>query len=161
MQESTLSPQSGTMNLAEGPSPALHTTDLRTYSSGRSLRDVVYLGWQIAPSYSTVCEPKCGGWGGHGVSANEYSCAHWAQKNFDLTPYLMYSSVWCNKTVYDRWLNDHVSFPFQEARGSDQPAAWADLLWRHLHERHQVQVSGRCGPDPQQHQARYRHQTKY
>jgi len=29
-----------------------------------------------------VYEPKCGGRGGCGVSANEYSCAHGAQINF-------------------------------------------------------------------------------
>ena len=34
-----------------------------------------------------VYEPKCGGRGGCGVSANEYSCTHGAQINFrDLTP---------------------------------------------------------------------------
>ncbi len=38
-----------------------------------------------------VYEPKCGGGGGCGVSANEYSCAHGAQINFgDLTHYLTY-----------------------------------------------------------------------
>jgi hypothetical protein len=38
-----------------------------------------------------VYEPKCGGRGGGGcgVSANEYSCAHGAQINFQ-TPYLTY-----------------------------------------------------------------------
>ncbi len=35
--------------------------------------DVVYLCWPIAP---LVYEPKCGGWEGCGVSANENSCAH-------------------------------------------------------------------------------------
>jgi hypothetical protein len=40
-----------------------------------------------------VYEPKCRGGGGVcGVSANEYSCAHGAQKKFgDLTPYLTYA----------------------------------------------------------------------
>jgi hypothetical protein len=38
-----------------------------------------------------VYEPKCGGGGGCGVSANEYSCKHGAQINFgDLTPYFSY-----------------------------------------------------------------------
>ncbi len=38
-----------------------------------------------------VYGPKCGGGGGWGVSANEYSSAHGAQINFgDLTPYLNY-----------------------------------------------------------------------
>jgi hypothetical protein len=38
-----------------------------------------------------VYEPKCGGWGSRGVSANEYRSAHGAQINFaDLTPYLTY-----------------------------------------------------------------------
>ncbi len=53
-----------------------------------SQRDVVYLGWPIAPSYMS---PKAGGGGSRGVSANEYSCANGAQLNFrDLTPYLTY-----------------------------------------------------------------------
>ncbi len=38
-----------------------------------------------------VNEPKCGGGRELRVSANEYSCAHGAQRNFgDLTPYLTY-----------------------------------------------------------------------
>ncbi len=50
-----------------------------------SQRDVVYIGWPIAPSSM---------WGGkvavRGLSC-EYSCAHEAQSNFgDLTPYLTY-----------------------------------------------------------------------
>ncbi len=54
-----------------------------------SQRDVVYLGWPIAP-YA----PKCGGWKGKGVvgsqvPANEYSSAYRAQINFgDLRRYL-------------------------------------------------------------------------
>ncbi len=36
-------------------------------------RDVVYLGWPIAPSYT---RPNGGEGRGLGVSANEYSCAH-------------------------------------------------------------------------------------
>ncbi len=40
-----------------------------------SQRDVVYLGWPIAPSYMS---PNEGG-GGLQVSTNEYSCAHRAQ----------------------------------------------------------------------------------
>ncbi len=57
-----------------------------------SKRDVVYLGWPIAPSYMS----QNAGGGGRGllrcgVSANEYSCAHGAQINFgDLTSYLTY-----------------------------------------------------------------------
>jgi hypothetical protein len=40
-------------------------------------RDVVYLGWPIAPSYMST------------ALVNEYSCAHSAQINFgDLLPYL-------------------------------------------------------------------------
>ncbi len=59
---------------------------VRTLSRIRGLqRDVVYLGWPIEPSYIS---PNAGG-EGCGVSANEYSCPHGAQKNFrDLTPYL-------------------------------------------------------------------------
>jgi hypothetical protein len=53
-----------------------------------SQRDVVLLGWPIAPSYM---EPKCGGGEGWVVSSNEYSCAHGAQINFgDLVRYLTY-----------------------------------------------------------------------
>ncbi len=38
-----------------------------------------------------VYEPKCGGGGVAGFSANEYSCAHEDQINFgDLTPFLTY-----------------------------------------------------------------------
>ncbi len=41
-----------------------------------------------------VYEPKCGGGGGCGVPANEYSCAHRAQINLgDLTRYLTYAST--------------------------------------------------------------------
>jgi hypothetical protein len=44
-----------------------------------SQRDVVYLGWPIAPSYMS---PNAGGWGGDcGVLANEYSCAYGAQSS--------------------------------------------------------------------------------
>ncbi len=39
-----------------------------------------------------VYESKCGGGGGCGVSANEYSCAHGAQINFgDIPPYLTFA----------------------------------------------------------------------
>jgi hypothetical protein len=49
-----------------------------------SQRDVVYLGWPKAPSYMS---PNAGGGGSCGVSANEYSCAHGAQRKFGgLTP---------------------------------------------------------------------------
>jgi hypothetical protein len=57
-----------------------------------SLRDVVYLGWPITPSYVS---PNAGEWGvgGCGVLANEYSIAHGTQINFgDRTPYLTYDS---------------------------------------------------------------------
>ncbi len=48
-----------------------HDAATATWLSGR---DVVYLCWPIAPSYTS---PKCGGRGKFwGVSANEYSCAH-------------------------------------------------------------------------------------
>jgi hypothetical protein len=51
----------------------------------------------LADQYSAlVYEPKCvgRGGGGCGVSANEYSCGHEAQKNCrDLTPYLTYAHV--------------------------------------------------------------------
>jgi hypothetical protein len=61
-------------------------TDATRVKTMGSPRDVVYLGWQIAPSYTS---PKAGG--DCGVSANEYSCANGAQTNFgDLTPYLTY-----------------------------------------------------------------------
>ncbi len=57
-----------------------------------SQRDIVYLGWLIAPSYMS---PNAGGVEGVcGVSANEYSCSHGAQINFgDLTLYLTYARV--------------------------------------------------------------------
>jgi hypothetical protein len=59
----------------------------RLFSFSRGLpRDVVSRGWPIAPS---LMSPNACGWGGCGVSANEYSYAHRAQINFgDLTPYL-------------------------------------------------------------------------
>ncbi len=45
----------------------------------------------VLTNSSLVFEPKCGGGGGCGVSANEYSCAHGALINFgNLTPYLTY-----------------------------------------------------------------------
>ncbi len=50
-----------------------------------SQRDVVYLGWSIAPN--SVYDPNAGG--GGGASANEYSCVQGAQINFeDPTLYL-------------------------------------------------------------------------
>ncbi len=59
-----------------------------------SKRDVVYLGWQIAPSYMSGGES-----GSCGVSANEYSCAHGAQINLgDLTPYLTYGGEGLTRT---------------------------------------------------------------
>ena len=50
-----------------------------TTLSGGLERDVVYLGWPIALSYMS---PNAGEWReeGCGVSANEYSCAHGAQR---------------------------------------------------------------------------------
>ncbi len=57
-----------------------------------SQRDVVYLGWPIAPLFMS---PNAWGGGGCDVSANEYSCAHGSQINFgDLTPYLTYGCWW-------------------------------------------------------------------
>ncbi len=54
-------------------------------------RDVVYLGWPIAPSY--MAQNTGGGGGSCGVSANEYSW-HRVQLNFgDLTPYLTYDAL--------------------------------------------------------------------
>ncbi len=51
-------------------------------------RDVVYLGWPMAPSYMS---PNAGG-GGLRISSNEYSCAHGAQINFgDLTTCITYA----------------------------------------------------------------------
>jgi hypothetical protein len=73
-------------------------TMLCVQTTGASQRDVVYLGWPIAPSYMS---PNAGGWG-RGVagsqpmstSANEYIGAHEARISFgDLTPYLIYVSV--------------------------------------------------------------------
>jgi hypothetical protein len=56
------------------------------------------------PSWLTnsalVYEPKCGGGGGYGVSANELSCAHGAYINFgDLTPYLTCGKIGTNLEV--------------------------------------------------------------
>ncbi len=52
-----------------------------------SHRDVVYIGWPIAPTYMS---PNAGG-GDCWVSVYEYSCAHGAQINFgDLNLYLTY-----------------------------------------------------------------------
>ncbi len=69
------------------PYPVAFNTDA---DLGRgSQRDVVYVGWPIAPSYMS---PNAGE-GGCGASSNEYSCAHGAQTNFeDLTSYLTYGS---------------------------------------------------------------------
>ncbi len=50
---------------------ALFTPDGCCSVSGGLQRDVVYLGWSIAPS---SMNPNAGGGGSCGVSANEYSC---------------------------------------------------------------------------------------
>ncbi len=60
--------------------------DLKPQTRGPQ-RDVVHLGWPIAPSYMSLNAGDCG------VSANEYSCTHGYQINCgDLTPYLTYAS---------------------------------------------------------------------
>jgi hypothetical protein len=52
---------------------------------GRGVTKRCRLSW-----LTLVYEPISGGGGDFGVSANEYSCAHGAQMNFeDLTPYLI------------------------------------------------------------------------
>ncbi len=57
-----------------GGSPPLQGHNAQARSVSRwSQRDVVYLCRPIAP---LVYESQCGGMGGCGVSANEYSCAH-------------------------------------------------------------------------------------
>ncbi len=67
-------------------------------------RDVVHLGWPIAPSYMS---PKAGGGGSCGVSANEYSCTVYtgAPLNFgDLTPYLTYDFSWLHEISHQKTL---------------------------------------------------------
>ncbi len=62
--------------------------DCRPWNRGLQ-RDVVYLGWPIAPSYGS---PNEGGGRSCGVTANKYSGITGAQINFgDLTPYLTYA----------------------------------------------------------------------
>ncbi len=59
-------------------------TDSQRGATRRAQRDVVYLGWPIAPSYMSPNAGVRSCW----VSANEYSCAHGDQINFgDLTPF--------------------------------------------------------------------------
>jgi hypothetical protein len=72
------------------PPPPPPTQPPILYGRG-SQRDVVY-PWLT--NSALVYEPKCGGRGGCGVSANEYNCTHGAQINFeDLTPYLTYCMI--------------------------------------------------------------------
>ncbi len=59
------------------------------YSQGVTER--CRLSWLTNSCLVQYMSPTAGGGGGCGVSANEYSCAHLAQINFeDLTPYLPY-----------------------------------------------------------------------
>ncbi len=51
-------------------------------------RDVVYLGWPIAPSYMRQMR---GEWGSCGVSANEYSCAQDPNK------------LWRSNSLFNLW----------------------------------------------------------
>ncbi len=88
-----------------------------------SQRDVVHLGWPIAPS---CMSPNAGrGGGGCGVSANEYSCAHGEQINFeDLTPYLTYNCMKvCNRRnkveVHTFKLTDDFWFEYFATHGSN------------------------------------------
>ncbi len=51
-----------------------------------------------------VYEPKCGGRGSCGVSANEYSCTHGAQISFwDPTPYLTYGTSFVRCWKWSCW----------------------------------------------------------
>ncbi len=67
-----------------------NSRSLETLSQG-SQRDVVYLGWPIAPSYmSPNAAVRGGGFRFRGL--RKCSCAHGAEINFgDLTPYLSYA----------------------------------------------------------------------
>jgi hypothetical protein len=88
-----------------------HMQKMPTFVCIRGLqRDVVYHGWPT--NSALVYEPKCGGGGGCGVSANEYrygtAVYTGAQINFgDLTPYLTYG-------LYPRSHNICVQLPLRE-----------------------------------------------
>ncbi len=75
-------------------------------------RDVIYLGWPIAPR---IWAQLGGGGGCGGLSQWVYSCAHEAQINFgDLTPYLTYDAKWKQTVVFAKSINEaqcHVSHP--------------------------------------------------
>ncbi len=59
------------------------------YNQGGLQRDVVYLCWPIAPSYT-------GGGGGRGVSANEYSLAHHVTKSPN--------KLWRSTSIFNLWV---------------------------------------------------------
>ncbi len=83
-QSSCMSPGEDTKGSGGGVGEEPNHTTARNPVSQGLQRDVVYLGWPIAPLY--IC-PKSGGWGE--ISANEYSCPHGALINFgDLASYL-------------------------------------------------------------------------
>jgi hypothetical protein len=69
-----------------------------------SQRDVVYLGWPIAPSYMSPIRGMGVGVVGSQPMSTDVQCAHGAQRNFvDLTPYLTYGY-----TVYIIWANQET-----------------------------------------------------
>jgi hypothetical protein len=70
------------------PKLQYYSTNLvRTKNLAQGVTKRCRLSWLT--NSGLVNEPKCGGRGRGGVSANEYSCAHGDQINFgDLTPYI-------------------------------------------------------------------------
>ncbi len=57
-------------------------------------KDVVYLGWPIAPSYTS---PNADGGGSCGVSANEYSCVH----HVTWSP----NKLWRSNSIFNLWVD--------------------------------------------------------
>ncbi len=84
-----------------------YTTFLFEWNRGLQ-RDVVYLGWPMAPTNMSPNAEDRGG--GSVVSANEYSCAHGAQINFgDLTPYFIQWNGASDRLVFVRRLHSDLN----------------------------------------------------
>ncbi len=104
-----------------------------------SQRDVVYLGWPIAFSYTVWAQKRGWGWGIGVEGSQPIRCAHGAQINFeDLNPYLTYGRAGPSLPV-EMWvmpvavglvsLHTHTNHPRHQYGRGDSP--WGLLTLKH------------------------------